>query len=185
MLNLVKLRRGSRFQCTKKSNSFSSRRWKWSLLMNVMRNLKFNPSNGFLGIKRFPSSNTPTAYRAPLVSASLRTELCHWVHCNSPTVGLHTIRILLALFTTCFKITEKELEKLIFFTSDARKAFLQSDHNMRLVYYEPSPEFRNLSQNWFGNIWRACTQRYGAVEAGLYWNRTFVLRLCNNSLDLK
>ena len=143
------------------------------------------PLKWVLGIKRSPTSNPPVRYRARLVSASHRTELRHSVHGNSPTVGLHTIQILLALFPTWFKIAEKEGKKLLFFTRDVTKAFLQSNPSQRLVYYEPPSEYYDLFPDSSTKIWRARTQLYGDVEAGLYWNRTFVPWLCNNILDLK
>ena len=80
-----------------------------------------------LAIKRSTNSDPPVRFRARLVSASNRTELRHSVHGNSPTVGMHTIRILMAIFPSWFKISEENGKKLVFFTRDVTKAFLQSN----------------------------------------------------------
>ena len=145
---------------------------------------EIQPLKWVLAIKRSSNSKPPVRYRARLVSASNRTELRHSVHGNAPTVGMHTIRILMAIFPTWFKIAKRNGKKLVFFTRDVTKAFLQSNPSQRLIYYRPPQEFYEKNKNAQGMIWLGKTQLYGDVEAGLYWNRTFISWLCANILDI-
>ena len=142
------------------------------------------PLKWVLNIKRSPTSETPVRHRARLVSASHRTELRNSVHGNTPTVGLHTIRIVMSLFPTWFKKAKQEGKQLTLFTRDITKAFLQSMPSKRLIYYHPPVQFYEDYPSYKGKIWKGNTQLYGDVEAGLYWNRTFVPWLCNNIANL-
>ena len=149
------------------------------------RECEIQPLKWILNIKRSPNSKKPIRYRARLVSASHRTKLRHYVHGNTPTVSLHTIRIAMSLFPTWFKESEEKGKKIFFFTRDVTKAFLQSNPSKRLVYYQPPPQFYKHHPTEKGKIWKGLTQLYGDVEAGLYWNRTFVPWLCGNIANLK
>ena len=149
------------------------------------RDCEIQPLKWILNIKRSPNSKNPIRYRARLGSASHQTELRHYVHGNTPTVSLHTIRIAMSLFPTWFKEGERKGKKIFFFTRDVTKAFLQSIPSKRLVYYQPPPQFYKHHPTEKGKIWKGITQLYGDVEAGLYWNRTFVPWLCGNIANLK
>lgn len=94
------------------------------------------PLKWVFGIKQSQSSNHPTRYRARPVHSPHFTELSHSANGHSPTVGLHTLQIVLGLFPTWSKISKEEGNKLILLTRDVTKAFLQSNFSQRLVYYE-------------------------------------------------
>lgn len=76
------------------------------------------PLKWVLAIKHLPNSDPPVRYCARLVSASNRTTLRHSVHGNSPTIGMHTIGILMKMFLTWFKIAAKDGKKLVFLTKN-------------------------------------------------------------------
>lgn len=125
------------------------------------------PLKWVLNIKRSPNSDIPVRHRARLVSASHRTELRNSVHGNTPTVSLHTIRIVMSLFPTWFKAAKQKGKTLVLFTRDVTKAFLQSMPSKRLIYYQPPIQFYEQYPNQKGKIWKGNTQLYGDVEAGL------------------
>ena len=84
---------------------------------------------------------------------------------------MHTIRIIVAIFPNWFKIAEANGRKLIFFTRDITKAFLQSNPSQRLIYYRPPPEVKELYPGQEERIWRE-KYLFGLRKAGNYNNTT-------------
>lgn len=95
---------------------------------------------------------------------------------------MHKIRILMSIFPTWFKIVNADGKKLVFFRRDVTKAFLQSNPSKRMTYDCTPVQFSSFYPKRKYKIWLSMTQLYGDVEAGLYWNRTFIFWLGENNL---
>lgn len=118
-----------------------------------------------LKIKRSLNSYPQIRYCERLFCLQNSTELHHPIHGNSSILGIHTIHILMAIFPTRFKINEKDGKKLVLFTRNVTKAFLQSNSSQRLVFYRPPLELLSLYLVQKEKMWRAKTQLYGDGEA--------------------